>query len=284
MGSPNSSSARPRLSYAPIWLRLALGVTFIWAGLGKLATTSTFSPADAAALANLGIIAPAPAAPAGTPASPTPAAPDRPIPKPQSSAPGGPLTLAQAPAAAHPSPSVTAAIPSSTAADFPQGAQVASMWRLALVVHRASRPADDTPPPRRAILPRILGEAPWPKALALALVAAELGGGICVLIGLLTRLSALALAGVMLGAMWLTQIGPNAMNGTAALGFLPPYPAFDTDAWRPLLWQFALFCSAMALAFSGAGALSIDRMLTAFRAPSPAPAPRPAKPKPGGDE
>jgi uncharacterized membrane protein YphA (DoxX/SURF4 family) len=109
--------------------------------------------------------------------------------------------------------------------------------------------------------PGFLGSGNWPRYFAVAVVVAELAGGILVAIGLLTRLAAFMLAGVMLGAIWLDQIGPAMQAGKTVLLLLPAHDPWDVAAWRPLLWQFSLLCSAAALMLLGAGAPSLDRAL-----------------------
>jgi hypothetical protein len=80
----------------------------------------------------------------------------------------------------------------------------------------------------------------------------------------------------MANAIWLDQIGPALQSGQTHFGFLPGYPGFDVNAWRPLMWQFTLLMAAFALACTGSGALSLDRMLgTGTSGGKPA-----AKPKP----
>ena len=99
------------------------------------------------------------------------------------------------------------------------------------------------------------------------------------LVGLLTRIAGLALAGTMLTAIWLTTSGPAWQAGTATLGSIPRHAAFDASAWSTPLWQLACLAMSLAVFFTGAGALSFDRML--FSAPGEG---KPAKPaaKPEG--
>jgi uncharacterized membrane protein YphA (DoxX/SURF4 family) len=115
---------------------------------------------------------------------------------------------------------------------------------------------------------------PWPVRFAWAVALTEVIGGALVAVGLLTRLGSLGLAGVMLGAMWLTGIGTAIQSGSAKLGFLPKLPNFD-PGWSDILFQFTLFCAAIALFFAGPGALSLDRLLVGGP-----PRPEPAKPAP----
>ena len=131
------------------------------------------------------------------------------------------LILAQAssPASATSGPALA------TAADFPEAVQIRPMWMIALMIHKAAHPPPDpaTGKPQMAIWPPLIGEGLWPKMLAVAVFAAELGGGVLVLLGLFTRFGAFATASVMLGAMWLTQFGPAIQSGNTRLGFLPAH-------------------------------------------------------------
>jgi uncharacterized membrane protein YphA (DoxX/SURF4 family) len=115
--------------------------------------------------------------------------------------------------------------------------------------------------PSIALWPAAAATGRWPLVLAWAVALTELGGGLLVLVGMLTRLSALGLAGVMLGAMWLTQIGPAIQSGSARLAVLPGHDLTDVHLWTQLLWQFALFMMSMALLCAGPGVAAIDRVL-----------------------
>lgn len=142
------------------------------------------------------------------------------------------------------------------------------MWGIALSVHRAAHPSADpvtgvTPP---SIWPALLASGLWPKVFAVAVLLSELAGGVLMLIGLFTRLGALSGAGVMLGAIWLTQIGPAIQSGHAAFGFLPDRNPWDPQAWMPLGWQLSLLAGCLALACLGCGVLAIDRALAGYRA------------------
>lgn len=113
--------------------------------------------------------------------------------------------------------------------------------------------------------PTFLSSTGAMKGMAWAAAITELLCGAMILIGLLTRLSALGLAGVMLGALWMTQIGPAIAAGNAYLGFLPD-PQLDnaaewTKAWKDLLFQFTLLMTAVGVFFAGAGKLSIDGIM-----------------------
>jgi len=192
--------------------------------------------------------------PAGT-TGPTPAPPVETAPKPESKT--GPAPETHPESAPAPAPA-----PAFTAADFPQGADVRKVVLLALVMDRAANPPLDAesnqPEP---FWPGALAGKPWPNVLAWSVALTELIGGVLMLVGLFTRLGALGLASVMVGAMWLTQIGPAMQSGDTVLGFLPNYPAFDPGAWMPLMWQFSLLAASLAVFLLGSGAIGIDRAL-----------------------
>jgi uncharacterized membrane protein YphA (DoxX/SURF4 family) len=284
---------RVALTIPSLLLRLMLAVTFLWAGLGKLLTEIDL-PGPVAA--RLGLVAPAalPAeavAPAPPPLSavesqlpepaprdPEPSAPasSEPIPAiptlPASSAEQTP----EAPATPTAAPSVPAVSPAAASVDAStQPVRARRLIGLAVLVQNAAVPQPDaagaTPVP---ILPAGFGASPWPVSLAWAAAITEILAGLFLLLGLLTRPAALALAGVMLTAMWLTEIGPAVQAGKTVLGFLPDRDPADAAAWTRLLWQFSLFMSALAVAFLGSGRLGVDHRLFAppsdlFESPPP---------------
>ncbi len=110
----------------------------------------------------------------------------------------------------------------------------------------------------------------WSPLLAIT----EFFGGILLAIGLLTRPAAFALAYTMGVAMWLTVIGPAVQSGNTVAGFLPAYDAFDVNAWRTPLWQFALLGASLALLFAGSGTLAFDRAIFGRPLPALRPLPR----------
>lgn len=224
------------LSLSPFILRLVLALTFIWAGAGKLLPVHQFTSEQAAALANMGAIE----APTVAPVNPIP--------------PADPAT-------------VTDATRKYLPEQFPDGAPARRVLGLALMLDRAAHPGfnDDGVVPQ-PIWPPELAKGRWPVYLAYAVSITELVGGMALLLGLFTRLSALGLVFVMLGAIWLDQIGPAIQWGNTLFGFLPAYGAFDVDVvgkpvWMPLLWQLALLGMSGAVFFLGAGAFSLDRII-----------------------
>lgn len=294
-------SAAPGSSLAPIFLRLALGITFVWAGLGKVTQTFPAQGQTAADLANMGILQPARPAPPSTtdqlaptrPAEPKPAEPKpepapepRPAdpkpeePKPAEPKPGEPGASLAAPQIRL--ASFTPAAPPGdtfTAADFPEPVEVRAVYRLSLLLKEASKDSPNSIP----LWPSWAASGSWPKYLAWAVALTELLGGVCVLVGFLTRLSAFGLAGVAAGAIWLTQVGPAIQQGKTVLGFIPSHPAWGVDAagsalYSHLLWQVALLAMSLALMGMGSGAMALDRALFGASNPPP-PRPRPVEEK-----
>lgn len=338
------------LTLAPLFLRLMLAITFLWAGLGKVMEQSTLPPEQAARLANIGGPKPtrAPVAtPTTRPSDPTPKAPlqdpnkpsvpsERPTeqPKPPTDTPPAQpgqtppvkeatddatlkedATRPRFPALAQvaakdtgnrtpvtdPAPSTppttsipvptdiapgtestggtstAKATPVYTAADFPEPVEVFKGMNIALLIDSAANPkprADGTTP--MPLWPAQASGAPWPVVFAWAAACTEILAGALLILGLFTRLSALGLAGTMVVAMWLTQIGPAIQQGGATFGFLPPHATFDIAAWQPLLWQFSLLASSLALFFLGSGPAGLDAAI--FGGPSDG-ASKPAKRK-----
>lgn len=269
-GSSHADCPSLGATLAPALLRLALAVTFIWAGLGKIVPRMTVDPQQAAVLASMGVSIPAPVNPAAAQPAAGETAPAQPLPE-TGDSPQPDSTVAPTPAERAVRPdggsasagntaaaSATAVVPPATSEEI----KVRRMWGLALRIHASANPGnDEAGKPRMKLWPGFLGSGNWPRYFAAAVVIAELGGGILLALGLLTRLGAFLLAGVMLGAIWLDQIGPAMQAGKTVLLVLPAHDAWDVAAWRPLLWQFSLLCSATAVMLLGAGAPSLDRAL-----------------------
>jgi uncharacterized membrane protein YphA (DoxX/SURF4 family) len=277
---------RVALSLPALLLRIVLGATFLWAGLGKLLGTFEVSQDDAAILANMGVLAPDATRKNGP--APAPAAPETPPDEGQGGGGGADaggatplggvaITLAayQPDGEQEAAPAAPAGAPAAgasgsgryTAADFPEPRTLGRMYAIALMIHRAANPAPKADGGAAMPLwPAPLATGRWPVYLAYAVMIAELAGGASVLLGLLTRLWSLSLVGVMLGAIWLASIGPAVQSGNTLLGFLPNHPAFD-EAWMPIFWQFSLLFSGAALFFAGSGTLAVDNLV--FGRPAP---------------
>lgn len=275
------------LNAAPIPLRVILAVTFIWAGLGKVVETMPVQGESAAALANLGVIKTAEARPTIPPESETitdPAAPaegeGETIRQPENEPDGetdGETEVGESTPLSGPLldrgfeiRTVQSSTPAYTASDFPNPIEVKKVYGLVLLMQGSANPTgtNDAGDPKPSIWPTWAGDGGWVVALAWAAAVTEIVGGLFVLLGLMTRFSALGLAGTMVVALWLTEIGPAIQVGTTVLGFLPGYDRFDIGAWTRPLWQGAMLAMAASLFFTGAGALSIDRLLFEPREPS----------------
>lgn len=98
-------------------------------------------------------------------------------------------------------------------------------------------------------------DAPAPAITAPLVAGLELVGGIALLAGAATRLAALALAGVLTGAIILVKLD---LGVIAPPG---PMPGAELD--------LALLAGLVALALLGPGRLAIDQLIGAESAPAP---------------
>lgn len=265
------------VSVAPIFLRLVLGTTFIWAGLGKFMAEMPVKGDQAAALANMGVAsvqakansaAPEPAKPAKDPAAPK----DAPKDPPKKTKAEGPTESAVRLASFAVTP-VQSSARTFTAADFPNEIQVARMYGIALAVQGAGKlPADSKA--AFPLFPPQITEGQWPLYQAWAVALTELIGGFLVLTGLLTRFASFCIAGVMLGAIWLTEVGPAMQSGNALFFILPGNRETFGGDWNTLIIQCSMLAMALNLMFAGAGGLSMDRAISGrpvVSKPKPAP-------------
>lgn len=283
-------------------LRVVLSVTFLWAGCGKLMGTLQVSGDDAARLANLGVsLTPvAPEAPTDpTPAAPPQALPDseqaqQDTGSAQDTSAADAATDAPAQGDAEPvdSPAkdpiklegandtsddvsmrpraaqITLVQSSSGAqlvgSDFPDLVETKRVYSIALLISKCADPGL-TPDsvPITPVMPTALAQGPWPTLLAWSAAITELGAGLLLLLGLLTRFSAMGTFVVMLVAMWMTQLGPAALHTPdAILGFIPRHDdVFSPAAYGTLLWQLALASMSLAVVFLGSGPIGIDRLI-----------------------
>lgn len=97
---------------------------------------------------------------------------------------------------------------------------------------------------------------PFASAQAPFLASLEFVGGACLILGLLTRLMGLGLAGTMVGAL-VTAEGQAFIDSWAPTGDVGP---LDIDPW-----VFLLLLSWLVL--YGPGALSLDRLIAKFVKP-----------------
>jgi len=283
---------------APLFLRVVIGLTFLWAGLGKLTTEFEVSGAPAATLASMGVRGRAVIAVPGEGVIEIPAIetvrpgaiPDRrplpteplmepepvrePVREPDAEpaiTPGTPVKrTAPQPAAEpalRPAPLMRVQASGPVVVVSSERMVVSGVYGIALLVKAKADPVPDAAGiTGKAILPRTFGEGRWPVYLAWTAAITELVGGVMLLVGLFTRLGAFALTGTMLMAVWLTEVGPAMAAGTAKWGFLPAHGWFEMDAagnyaFAKFGWQMALLAGSAALMFLGGGFLSLDRLL-----------------------
>jgi uncharacterized membrane protein YphA (DoxX/SURF4 family) len=272
-------------------LRLALGGTFLWAGLGKVFTQIEVSGDNAAILGAMGVASGtgAPVMPL-TPPEAQPQDPSRPQPTEPLPSPGG-TTMedgrSEGPAIALAawSPAPRAFVTLAVAAPAPEPIKVERLYGIALLIHKSANPPADasgvTPMP---LWPSELAQGSTPVYFAWAAAITEIVAGTLVVLGLFTRMSAFSLAGTMLVAIWLTEIGPAVQSGDAILGFLPRREvyavAMSPGGYVTLMWQCALLAIGLALTTLGGGRLSLDAALFGGSAPAPKPAPKPPSPSP----
>ncbi|MEO1583664.1 MAG: DoxX family membrane protein [Planctomycetota bacterium] len=262
------------IHFAPLLLRVALGLTFVWAGAGKLSQQMPVTPANQATLASWGLLGAA-------------TQPSTPAPKPE---PGPETETEQPPKVTSPEspPADTPADPpseadgietpptdSATDPDAPEVSFVAyqldapktvrAVYGIALLIDASANPTPtDANPSPMPLWPPALAADKLPVYFAWAAAVTELIAGVAVLFGFFTRLGALPIAGTMAVAMWLTEVGPAIQTGNNTLGFLPPDMFVRSNGifeYTVFLWQLALLAAAGALACIGPGFLSIDRLL-----------------------
>jgi len=266
------------INVSPILLRLVLGVTFLWAGYGKVFTMATFTPEqivmlDAMSAGDAGMgEQPLEVIEPGAPEA-EPFTPDAPLPEPDGAdVDGDPSALA-------PASFRVIMVQDNVDGDTPAPSvnERRKVNFLALMI-RSATVSDER---GVSLLPNFFGQGEWPMRLAWIAALTELIGGFFVLLGFLTRISALGLAFTMLTALWMTAIGPVVLfDAPSSFFFLPALDDFAIDAWRGWLWQLALLGAALSVTLSGAGALSADRMLIGRRASKKARPKAGAKPKP----
>lgn len=305
---PSSHKKSPWFS--PLVIRLVLGVTFIWAGYSKSFLTSTFPPEAAATLANLGLSnsAPTPEQPQ-TPADegdtlndarvpggepPTveipiietpetvppvdPVDPEAPVEDPADEPLSDPVTSADR--VVHMA-AMQGAL-SATAEDFPDGVEAPRWQGLVLLMHKSGRRQlneSGNPVGIVVVPPAVADNGTVLEILARVAAYTEFVAGVMLILGLFSRLWALAVVGIMLTAAWLTMIGPNVMHPDALLGFLP---SGFTDApgtpghgkWSTFMLQMANLAMGLAVLMIGPGCLSVDAKLFPRKA---APAKKPTR-------
>jgi uncharacterized membrane protein YphA (DoxX/SURF4 family) len=90
----------------------------------------------------------------------------------------------------------------------------------------------------------------------------QFGGGVGMLLGLFSRSLGVGLCFAMLGATWMTQVGPILAGGApGSFGFLPPHEEWHPHGWKTVLWQAALAAMGASIALTGPGRVSLDAAL-----------------------
>jgi len=288
------------INVSPILLRLVLGVTFLWAGYGHVFTMAPFSPEQIATLDAMGsapdngaadgpleVIEPGadetnpatkPESTSPESTSPESTTPEAPLPEPAEGEPNAAVPIgADTFRIITVQDSVEDSVNDEADTRAPAVNNRRKLYSLAFMIRNAAAPDEQG----KSMLPAFFGQGVWPVRLAWIAAMTELVGGVFVLLGFLTRLSAIGLGVTMLTALWMTAIGPVVIFGApSSFGFLPAVDDFAVGAWQTWLWQFALLGVSGSLLLAGPGALSADRFLLGRRAAKRArPGARP-KPKP----
>lgn len=223
------------LRVPPFILRVLLGITFLWLGLGKVMEFTPVRGQAAADLANLGIIR-------------TEGSRQDEVPENVGLGPG-PVVI-----------TVRQSHGGYSAEDFPDPVLVRRVHEVTLRVYRAANPGlDSAGNERRALWPAVLGQGDWPAFIGWTTAITEILAGFFLLIGLLTRFWALMLCFIAGGAMWLMELGPSVQDGTSRMALLPGHDVFNTALWEGFMWKFSLLMTALALMLMGPGPASVDR-------------------------
>jgi uncharacterized membrane protein YphA (DoxX/SURF4 family) len=248
-------SEKLALNVGPVPIRIALAVTFMWAGLGKILATFEPAEADLPRLSAMGVIGDQMTSPPSPNQGPNQEPNQNPAPTQDPSQPGQPgesgagglgqgdlgIVLVQG--------------------ESEEPRVLRRVYAIALTIHKGAAPDQvdgEAPPP---IVPSFAGSGRTPVYLAWAASITEIICAVLVFVGLFTRVGAVGLAGVMGVAMWLTTFGPAFQSDTAFLMFIPGHDVFDVGAWTTPLFQLALLGASLALAFTGPGALSAHHFL-----------------------
>lgn len=247
-----SLSQSASLNVVPLLARLALAAIFIPAGYNKLMKEAEFSGDEAKRLRELSVIASAPSAapfvpaalvtepraqattpPSGQPANP----PSRPSTDETTGAPAG--TPANGKPAAKPNTGGGAGGAGGAGGTGDAAGAATGEPVKARALHRVTIMIDK------------LG---WPYQTYLAWAAAitEFVGGICLILGLFTRLWGLGLAITMGVAFYLTSY--DKVTSSMVIGM-------PIDEFNRYASQVALFALSFGLVLTGGGAASVDRRL-----------------------
>jgi uncharacterized membrane protein YphA (DoxX/SURF4 family) len=240
-------SAFAGIAIVPLLARLVLAAAFVPQGYHKLFSTRVYSGQDAVVLSGLGVSGTPVAEPAVQPVAwhqETRSLRDLYPPEERAQDPEGegrePAAPPDAPEA-EPPPQAPIALPSEPPAAPPAPFEARALYGIALILDQNGWPA---------------GWAVSPTQMAWAAALTELLGGAILLIGLFSRLAGLGLAVTMGFAYYLTSrwapIDPNLF----AIARAEEVPNFNR-----IFCQLGLFVLAFGVFLTGAGPLSLDRLL-----------------------
>ncbi len=275
------------LTLPTLLLRLTLGLIFLWAGTGKLLGTISVAGDDAARLANIGIM---PMAPIDGPDhmldDPEPTDSDDATPSAGTDIPldeqandiieqiqeqlGEPTpaseqsTLPELDDQQVSLQSVQYTDKVYAGSDFPEFGEIRQVYSISLLITKAANPGlTEDSQPIDPTIPEMFGRGIWPKALAWAVAVTEVAAGVLLVLGFMTRISAFSLMTVMLTAIWMTQIGPAALQSSdAILGFIERVEQpWSPGAYKNLFFQLSLAVMSGSVMMMGSGAIGIDRLL-----------------------
>ncbi|MBX3364873.1 MAG: DoxX family protein [Phycisphaeraceae bacterium] len=222
---------------SPILLRLLLALVFLWAGLGKVVEKDfEVTSENARTLVDWGVVS------------------------------EDDVRHLLPPSAMGAGPSIILAQDTDAPPATGKPVKVQRLYSMSVMLRTVSSPGkfpddhDRAGQDKMPLAPAFAGKDKTPIYLAWAVALTEIFAGGFMLLGFLTRISALGLVGVMLGAVWLTEIGPAIQSGSTMLGFLPKRDMFS-GVWMQLFFQLSMLLGALAVFFSGPGALSLDRLL-----------------------
>lgn len=257
-----SFSQSAAVNVVPLLSRIVLALAFIPAGWNKLSTTTTFRGEDAAILRSLGVTgidgepAESPAAAVGAGSASESWSKTL-----TGSMTSGGWSLLAAP----PTSSGMQELPAGATAPNPGAESPAARGESFTPASNDVAPliADTRPLTTRSLhgITLMVHRHGWayPVYNAYAATAAELLGGVLILVGLFARLWGLALASTMAVAYWFTTAPMFAAKSSPMVLFdiaVHPFAEFNR-----MHVQGALFVLAIGVFLVGAGALSLDRMI-----------------------
>lgn len=261
MSSPGRSTL-----IAPLFLRLTLGFTMLWTGMGLVSATFSPTETELRALEEMSAIR------KPSPASDGPIAP---APSKQ------PSVDTSRPDPTGPEPGDASPALMKISSQLPEAGPMPRVYRIALQSLKVAAPESTIDRPR-PLWPVAAAEGEWPKFIAWTIAIGSVVAGSMFIAGLFVRVCGFVGVFLIGVPLWLFTIAPSIQAGTSRFGFIPGGGTWDLDAagqlvHAPSMWALLQIGACLALLFSGAGYLSLDRALFASGAGGP-PA-RKAQPK-----